>query len=67
MNMFRSVMRRKAVCMPAYSPCAAAFAVTKPASAAWIYSAVAALERAENDAVIFPYRNFMSQKKETKH
>lgn len=56
-------MRRKVVCMPASSPCAAAFAVTKPASAAWIYSVVAALERAENDAIIFPYRKFMSQRK----
>ena len=37
-------MRRKVVCMPTSSPCAADFAVTTPASAAWIYSAVAPIQ-----------------------
>ncbi|GLJ49340.1 hypothetical protein SUGI_1043330 [Cryptomeria japonica] len=47
-NMFRSDMKRKAVCTPACSPCAAVFAVTRLVSAASMYCVVVALRVSRN-------------------
>ena len=63
MNILRSDMRREDVYMPVCSPCAVVFVVTRPTRVVAIYSAIAALERAENDVIIFPYRKVMSQSK----